>query len=331
MAMHRFAHASASSIEEAVDVLGESCRPIAGGTDLVALMKDDLEVPERLVNLKTIPGMTGVMARPDGLHIGALTTLSMLASDAAIASRPAMTVLVEAIGQSASPQLRHMATVGGNLLQRPRCWYYRNHRVPCWRKGGQRCFAFQGENKYHTILGGGPCYAVHPSDPGVALLALGASALLVGPRDRRTVPLESFYRLPKRDYYWANGYHPVTVLEPNEVVAEIIIPAANSAARSVYVKITERGTWDFALVSAAVSLVVSGGGVEAVSIALGGVAPVPWRARAAEAALSGKALDDDVIEQVAAASVANARPLARNRYKVDLVKSALSQALRSLR
>ncbi len=334
MTMNRFQHANATSIEEVVEVLGESCLPLAGGTDLIAMMKEGLVSPERLVNLKTIPGLDAVAARDDGWHLGALMSLSALAADPQVAGQPGLAALVHATREAASPQLRHMATLGGNLLQRPRCWYFRNRQVPCWRKGGRRCFAFQGENKYHTILGPGPCYAVHPSDPAVALLALDASVLLIGPRDRRTLPLEAFYTAPQRDLQRADGYHPVTVLEPDELLAEVIVPRPADGAESTYVKVTERGAWDFALVSVAVSLVRSGGTVESARIALGGVATVPWRARDAEQRLVGRALSEDALDEAAEAAaeaaLAGARPLEHNGYKLDLVKNTLRRAVHTL-
>ncbi|MCU0520955.1 MAG: FAD binding domain-containing protein [Anaerolineae bacterium] len=336
MAMHPFAYANANSLEEAAANLDGETRPLAGGTDLVALMKDGLVAPKRLVNLKTVPGLAGVVAHADGLHIGALTTLSNLASNPELQERRDLAALVEALEESATPQLRHTATIGGNLLQWPRCWYFRNPQVPCWRKGGRRCFAFQGENKYHTIFGGGPCFAPHPSDPSVALMALDASVLVVGPQDRdhrngfRVVPLAEFFVLPRRDHEWADGYHPVTLLETDEIVAAVVVPQAADGARSAFVKVMERGAWDFALVSAAVSLTMDGNRVAASRVVLGGVAPIPWRANQAEAALRGERVSEDGVARAVRAAVADARPLGHNEYKVALAKQALAQAFRAL-
>ena len=329
--MKSFLHGNASSIEEAVEALSETSLPFAGGTDLLALMKEDLTAPERLVNLKTIPGLDAIVERGGdrwkAWHLGALTTLSMLADDPALGAVPGLRCLVQSARESASPQLRHMATLGGNLVQRPRCWYFRNRHIPCWRKGGQRCFAFKGENKYHTILGGGPCYAVHPSDPAVALLALDASLVIVSPNQRRTLPLEDFYVVPRPDRQRDDGYHPVAVLAPNDLIVEILVPRPEEAARSIYVKRTERGAWDFALVSAAVSLTLEGEIVQKARVALGGVAPIPWRAHAVEEQLVGQPLSAEVIEQAAEAAVREAKPLEHNAYKLELVKGTLRQAL----
>lgn len=328
MAMHPFEHANASSVEEAVEVLGEACRPLVGGTDLIAMMKEGLIAPERLVNLKTIPGGDHVDETGDAWHIGALATLSTLAEHEALRGQPALAVLTQAADASASPQIRHMGTLGGNLVQRPRCWYFRNRHVPCWRKGGKRCFAFRGENKYHTILGRGPCYAVHPSDPAVALLALDASVVLTGPEGQRTLGIADFYRQPTPDVQRANGYHPVTVLAPNELITEVVIPKPEAGTRSVYVKMMERGDWDFALVSVAVRLLMSGDTVEDAAVTLGGVATIPWLHDKAAQALVGQSLNEDAFDAVTAAAVADVRPLEHNGYKVDFLKGAIKQALR---
>jgi xanthine dehydrogenase YagS FAD-binding subunit len=324
MTMNRFAHADASSLEEAIEVLDKECRPLAGGTDLLGLMKQGLIAPKRLVNLKTIPELDQIREEGDGWHVGATVSLSRLAAHPSIGQRPEMACLYEAILQSASPQLRHMATIGGNLVQQPRCWYYRNPLIPCWRKGGQRCFALHGENKYHTILGESPCHAVHPSDPAVALLALGVCAAAAGPTGRRTIPLAEFYRLPTREN------RRDAVLVEKELIAEVIIPLPLVGSRSTYVKIAERGSWDFALISVAAQLVFSGEMVEKARVVLGGVASMPWRTPGVEEALEGKVLSPAVIKQAAEAATAGIRLLEHNAYKVDLVRGAVRRALQSL-
>ncbi len=321
--MKPFAYASAQAVEDVLEVLSETCRPLAGGTDLLSLMKSDLAAPERLVNLKTVEGLDGVRRDDDGWHVGATARLSQVAE--VVAEDPALTCLREALVSAASPQLRHMATLAGNLVQEPRCWYYRNPEVPCWRKGGQRCFAVQGDNTFHTILGRSPCNAVHPSDPAVALLALDASIEIVSMGASRQVPLGEFYRLPTREN--RNDH----ILRQDELITEVLISEAAEGARSTYVKIAERSSWDFALVSVAACLTVVDGIVERARIALGGVAPMPWRATEAEQALTGGALSDDVIAAAADAAVTDARPMTHNGYKVDLVKGAVRQALARLR
>jgi xanthine dehydrogenase YagS FAD-binding subunit len=325
MAMNRFAYASASSIDEAQEALNDACRPLAGGMDLLGMMKEGLIAPQRLVNLKRIADLDGVEAREDGLHIGALTTLSRLQSNPAIGEQDEVACLREALARTASPQIRHMATIGGNLLQRPRCWYFRNQLTHCLRKGGRVCFAFRGENKYHAILGGGPCYIVHPSDPVVALLALDAAVVVTGPDGSRTVPLTEFYLLPRQDR------HNEVSLAAKELITEVFIPAPVAGSRGTYLKAAERGSWDFALVSVAVQLALSEGIVHEARVALGGVAPAPWRATESEEALRGNALTDEVIERAAQAATTGARPLTQNAFKVDMAQGLVRQALQELR
>lgn len=321
MAMNRFSYASATSVDEAIDALGEGCRPLAGGTDLLNMIKAGLQAPERLVDIKRVPGLAESRVGNGALHIGALTPLSLVG---ALAAEQGLTCLAQAIARTASPQIRHMGTLGGNLLQRPRCWYFRNPLTHCLRKGGRRCFAYRGESKYHAILGGGPCYIVHPSDPAVALLALGASLALVGSAGARALPLSEFFLLPKQDA------HSEVALAKDELLTEIVIPMPTPGSRGTYVKVAERGSWDFALLSAAVQVDMDGETVNGARIALGGVAPVPWRAAEAEAALVGKPLDEVRIAEAVSAATAGARPLARNRYKVDLAQGVVKQALEAL-
>lgn len=320
--MKPFAYARATTVEEVVAALDTACRPLAGGTDLIGLMKENLAAPARLVDVKSILGLDAIDDAADGLHTGAAVTLSKLAD--ALEGRADVACLRGAIVEAASPQLRHMATIAGNLVQQPRCWYYRNKDVPCWRKGGSRCFAVQGDNTYHTILGRSPCNAVHPSDPAVALLALGAEVKLVGPSGVRQMPLGDFYRLPGRVSREDN------VLAEHELITEIVIPPQPEGARCTYVKVAERSSWDFALASAAVSLVMDGDRVQSASVALGGVAPVPWRAEAAEQALVGQTLSDGVISVAAEAATEGARAMSHNAYKIDLVQGAVKAALRRL-
>ena len=324
MTMNRFAHANGTSVKEVVRILDEDCRPLAGGTDLLGLIKEGLTAPGKLVSLKTIPELNGVREEEDGWHIGATTRLSRLAAHPSISQQQDLACLHEAITHTASPQLRHMATIAGSLVQAPRCWYYRNNLVPCWRKGGQHCYAFRGENKYHTILGRGPCHAVHPSDPAVALMALDASVVVMGPSGQRTISLSDFFRLPTQDNRQDN------VLAPNELITEVSIPRPSAGSRGTYAKVAERESWDFALVSAAVQLTFSGATVSEAHVVLGGVASVPWRAPEVEEELAGSPLSPEVIERAAQAATAAAQPLEHNGYKVEMSRGAVRQALRKL-
>ena len=322
MTMNRFAYAMAQSVSETVQALDENCRPLAGGTDLLGMMKEGLAAPSRLVNIKGIVGLDQVVIQEDGLRVGALTRLFSLID--ALEGQPGYEVLRQALLRTATPQIRHMATVGGNLVQRPRCWYFRNKLTHCLRKGGDRCFAYRGENKYHALLGGGPCYIVHPSDMAVALLALDASVIVAGPGGERTVPLSDFYQLPKQD-----AHHEADLAE-NELLTHIGVPQPEAGARGTYVKIAERQSWDFALVSVAMQVVLVDGVVRQARVALGGVAPVPWHARQAEAVLVGGPLSEERAAQAAQAAMADARPLAQNAYKIEMIHGAFKEAARRL-
>ncbi|MFN2225139.1 MAG: FAD binding domain-containing protein [Anaerolineae bacterium] len=318
--MEPFAYAEGTTIEEVIAALGGTCRPLAGGTDLLPLMKKGLARPKRLVNLKTLPGLDTLRRGEDGWRIGALVTLARLARDEEMGQE--LAVLAGAALESASPQLRHRATLGGNLLQRPRCWYFREPLVPCWLKGGDRCFALEGDNRRHAVFGDGPCYMVHPSDPAVALLALEASVLALTPKGLWTIPVESFYREPRQDA-WSES-----VLDPRTLILAVTIPAPAPGARGAYAKVAERAVWDFSLASAAVQLALVGDTVVAARVALGGVAPAPWRAREAEVALLGQGLTAATIDHAADAATAGAEPLSGNAYKVDLVRGVVAEALR---
>jgi xanthine dehydrogenase YagS FAD-binding subunit len=321
--MKSFAYAHGSTVEEVSAALDGTCRPLAGGTELVRLIKSDLAWPERVVDLKSIPGLDGVERREDGWHFGALVTLSRLANDEQV--RAGLPVLAQAALESASPQLRHRATIGGNLLQRPRCWYFRDPLIHCWLKGGARCFAVDGHNERHALASPGPCYIVHPSDPAVALLALDARVVAAGPRGRRTVPISDFYLMPRQEA-WSE-----TVLDLDEVIVEVVVPVPLDGSSGAYVKVAERAVWDFALVSAAAQVTNRGGVVRAARLVLGGVAPVPWRVADAEAALLGSTLDEETIARAAEAATVGLHPLSRNGYKLDLLRGVVAEALRRQR
>jgi xanthine dehydrogenase YagS FAD-binding subunit len=235
--------------------------------------------------------------------------------------RQRYTALAEAAHSVGTPQIRNVGTIGGNLCQRPRCWYYRDEHTKCLKKGGPMCFAYNGENKYHAILGGGPCYIVHPSDCAPALIAFGASVTVVSPRGQRTVPLEEFFVLPSR------RLDHETILEPDEIVTEIQVPAPAPNTRSTYLKFKERDSHDFAIVGAAVVMRLKGKVCEDVRIVLSGVAPIPWRSPEAEAVLKGKAITPELAEQAGKAAVAKAQPLSQNAYKVPLTQAIVKQAV----
>jgi len=323
--VNRFAYARPTTLDGVLQAVDDGWRPLAGGTDLLALMKRGLNAPKRLVSLQGVPGLRGIERRGEGWFIGATTPLATLANRCPEAAGRDLAVLAEAARVSASPQLRNAATLGGNLLQRPRCWYFRNPQVHCWLKGGERCFAVVGRNAYHAILGGGPCHAVHGSDPAVALMALEGEVEISGRGGANRVALEAFFSGPRR----AAGSE--TSLREDELITGIYVPAPAKTPEAAYVKVAERAAWDFALVSAAVSVIFDGEEIARARIALGGVAAVPLRVRRAEARLHGSRLTDDAVEAAAEAAVTEAEPLSENGYKVRLAKAVVRDALRTVR
>ena len=319
--MRPFEYTTPNTIEQAVAALGPHTRALAGGTDLLTLMKADIAAPERLVNVKTLLPR-GIEARPAGLEIGALTTLAEIEQHPVIAK--GYSALAQAAAQAASPQIRNLATIGGNLLQRPRCWYYRNARVDCWLKGGTDCPARDGENRHHAIMGGGPCYAVHPSDLAAALLAFDAALWVHGRGGERTIELADFFALP------VPARRTESLLSPDELVLGLRLPPHPEETRSCYLKAMDRKTWAFALTGLACVLRLSGHKIAHARIVLSGVAPIPWRAEAAERELEGAMASADRFAAAAAAAVQEAAPLRHNGYKVPLTKALVRQALTAL-
>ena len=320
--MENFAYVNAANVEQASSLLsgewGETM-VIAGGTDLLGELKEYIETPAKVVNLKSIPGLDEIKADETGLTIGALATVGEIAAHPTIQEH--YTVLAEAAASVASPQIRNVGTLGGNLCQRPRCWYYRNPEIICLKKGGDMCYAVEGLSKYHAIFGGGPVYIVHPSDTAPALIALGATVKIIGPDGEKTMPLEEFFILPDINPQREN------VLEPNEVVAEVHVPKPPANTKSFYIKARERGSFDFALSSVAAAFEMNGSTCRAASIVLGGVAPIPWRSKEAEAALNGVRITEAVAKRAGSEAVKNAEPLNDNGYKVALTQNLVSRAV----
>lgn len=320
--MEKFSYINATSLEQVTSLLSESgwgeVMLIAGGTDVLAELKEYIETPQTLINLKTLPGMDGITTDASGLKIGALATVDDIARHPTIQHH--YTVLAQAAASVATPQIRNVGTLGGNLCQRPRCWYYRDETINCLKKGGDTCYAVDGLSKYHAILGGDPVYIVHPSDLAPALIALGASVKIVGPEGEKTMSLEEFFTLPATNPYREN------VLEPNEIVVEVVVPPAKQNAKSFYLKAREKGAPDFALASVAGVFEMDGRTCKTASIVLGGVAPAPWRSKEAEAALTGMMIDESVSKQAGADAVKDAQPLNDNAYKVTLTQNLISRA-----
>lgn len=319
-----FTYVKPATIGEAIRELATpGARVFAGGTDLLGCLRDRILTASKLVSLNGLTELHGVSALPNGgLRIGALTTLADIASHPEVKAR--YQALAAAAGAAASPQLRNQGTVGGNLCQRPRCWYYRGD-FNCARKGGDTCYAKEGENQLHAIFGGDVCVMVHPSDTAPALMALDASVRLIGPGGARTVGLDAFFVPASKDHTRE------TVVEPGEVVADILLPPPPAGAVGTYRKLRARGAWDFAITGAAVVVGRRAGKVEHARIVLSGVAPVPWRVAAAERELIGHELSESLIERVAQRASAGASPLSANAYKVALVRGAVAEALSEVR
>ena len=316
--MNAFEWVTPNDVKGAVSALGgEKAKVLAGGIDLLCEMKEGLVAPSRVVNLKTIAGLNEITGRDD-LKIGALVTLAELADSERIKSQ--YKAVAEAAQSVGSPQIRNVGTVGGNLCQRPRCWYYRDVAIECLKKGGDICYAEDGENEYHAILGGGPCHIVHPSDLAPALIAFDAKLEIQG-ASARTHSLLDFFVLPSANWGQEN------VLEANEIVTAVTLPRTTAGWRSAYYKFRERESFDWALASAAVALRVSGNTVQDCRIVLGGVAPIPWRSKEAEAALKGKTISPATAEAVGQAAVTGAKPLKHNGYKVRLAANVVRIAL----
>ena len=323
--MHKFAYVNATSIDRVPSLLGrtwDEAQVIGGGTDLVGELKDYLVTPKRIVNLKSIPGLSYIRQESDGLKIGALTTLSDIESNETIEKQ--YSVLQQAVSVIATPQIRNVGTIGGNICQRPRCWYYRNEDFPCWKKGGDTCYAASGVNRYHAIIGGGPCYMVHPSDTAVALMALNARVKIMGPEGTREVVMDDFFMLPEVNVMREN------ILKSNEFISEIIVPAPKSGTRSLYIKIRERESIVFAIVSVAAVLTVVNGVCQEANVVLGGVAPVPWRVLEAERFLKGNRITETRALQAAEAALKDADPMSDNVYKIQITKNIVKNAVMTM-
>jgi len=317
--MQSFEYANPTTVQEAVGLLGSrwgQTDVLAGGTDLLSLMKDYLHTPKRVVNIKNIKELEGIQKTADGLRIGALVTMDELAKNADV--RGGCKSLADAAAGIPSPQIRHMGTAGGDLCQRPRCWYYRQGFGLFGMKDGQSLVT-GGENKYHAIFGGGPAYFVSASSLGPALVALGAKVKLVSAKGAREVAVSKFFVMPKD----ANTRE--IALRPDELLTEIIVPAA--AVRSSTYEVRQKEALDWPLAAASVALTMKGNAVASAKVVLGHVAPIPWEATAAEKALVGKTLSTATAEAAGKAAVEGAQPLGQNAYKVQLAKVAVKRAL----
>ena len=323
--MKSFDYIHANDPKQAVASLGKNwddAKVIAGGVDLIGEMKDYLISPKKVVDLKSIPGLNKITVEKDGLHLGATVPLVEIEEHPAIHKNWA--ALAQAAASVGTPQIRNMGTIGGNLCQRPRCWYYRDEHTLCLKKGGNMCYAVDGENKYHAIFGDGPCHIVHPSDLAPALIALNAKIKITGPKGNTEIALKDFYAMPDKD--------PAveSILKPNEIIIEVIVPTPPSGTKSVYLKQRELDSHDFAIVSAAVVLQIESGKCKKANVVLGGVAPVPWHSPEAEKALEGKTVNESTAKSAAETALAKANPMKQNAYKVPLAKIILKRAILSI-
>ncbi len=320
--MQAFEYSSPATVREAVALLGSNwndAEVLAGGTDLLGLMKDYVQTPKRVVNIKTIKELDGIRKTPAGLRIGALVTLDELLRNAAVrAEYPSLTAAAQGV---ASQQIRNMGTVGGDLCQRPRCWYFRlGHGLLAKGKDGQSLVP-NGNNRYHAIFGNqGPAYFVSASSFGPALVALDAKVKLVSASGPRELPVEQFFVTPRDEA------SREVALKPGEILTEILVPPATGVRNATY-EIRQKLALDWPLATASVALKMKGGTVESAHVVLGHVAPTPWRAEAAEKALAGKTINPEVAAEIGKAAAEGATPLSGNGYKVQLVRTAVKRAL----
>jgi len=322
--MKTFANANAQSTQQAVQLAqnahrdGHAVSFVGGGSDLLALVKERIVTPDLLINLKTVNGMNQMTEGAAEFTIGGAVTLDALGRHARIQRDHA--VLAEAAASVATPQIRNVGTLAGNVSQRPWCWYYRNG-FPCFKAGGNQCFSFAGENQFHAIFGGGPSYIVHPSDTAPALVALDATFQIAGPSGTRTVPASEFFVLPRQNALQEN------VLGNDDVLTAIMLPRPRPGTRSTYRKVLDREAWTHAVVSAAIVLEMDQQVCKAARIVLGGVAPIPWRLPQVEAMLVGQRITGELAARASEVAINGARALSKNAYKLPLTKGLVRRTL----
>jgi len=328
--MRAFEYYKVTTVAQTLSLLsrhGEKASILAGGSDILGRMKDRLEgpklqLPQHLLDIKGIQGLNYIMEQKNGLKIGATTSLSDIASSPLVARK--YPLLSQAASQVAVPQIRNVGTLGGNLCQRPRCWYFRGKLFKdCFRKGGDNCYASAGENQYHAVFGGDNCNMVCPSDMAPALTALQARVEIATPKGNKLIPIEQFYIRPDKNLL------KETVLGSTEMVLAVEIPAPAPVSKGIYLKLKEREAFDFAIASVAVMVTLKNDIVSDARIVFGGVAPFPLRATGAESALKGKKVRD-AMGTACKAAVEGARPMSNNGYKVKVAKGIMEEALSSL-
>ncbi len=315
--MNKFAFIDCTTVDQALDQLGGGATVKAGGIDLLDLMKDGIVSPPKLVNIRNITRLRGITFGKDGLHLGPLSTLSEIADHLEI--QKSYSALADAAGHAATPQVRNMATLGGNIMQRPRCWYFRSSDFDCKKKSGSSddCHAHTGENQYHAIMNNGTCAMVHPSSTAVPLLAMNAEVELTSKRGKRTVAMSVFFVPPEKSLL------NETVVQPGELITGIFVPTPEPGTRSAYQKYGEKESFDWPLADAGVVLVMDGTHCRKASIVLGVAAPTPVRSAAAESILTGKTIDETTARAAASAAMQDATPLSQNGFKTQLFQTAI--------
>ncbi len=319
--MNRFAFVDCTSVDQALTELNNGAVLKAGGIDILDLMKEGIVNPPRLVNIRNIGSLRGISVKDDGLHLKPLVTLAEISEHPEI--RRTYSALADAAGHAATPQVRNMATLGGNITQRPRCWYFRSSDFDCKKKGetSQECHAHDGENQYHAVMNNGTCASVHPSSTAVPLLAMDAQVEITSRRGKRNVKMGDFYVPPEKNLI------NETVLQPDEIITEIFVPKPEQGTRSAYQKYGEKESFDWPLADAGVVLVMDGDKCSKAAIVLGVAAPTPIRSKEAEAALVGATVSEATARAAAKAAMQNATPLSQNGYKVQLFQTAIYRTI----
>ena len=316
--MNNFTFVDCVTVDEALGQLGGGAVVKAGGIDLLDLMKEDIVAPPKLVNIRRIDALRGITVAAGGVRLGPLTTLSEIAAHPGIQRTYA--ALSDAAGHAATPQVRNMATLGGNLMQRPRCWYFRSGDFDCKKKGSgsDTCHAHDGENQYHAVLNNGTCAMVHPSSTAVPLLAMNARVELTSKHGKRTVGMDGFYVPPEKSLI------NETVVQPGELITSIFVPAPEAGTRSAYQKYGEKESFDWPIADAGVVLVMVGARCQRAALVLGVGGPAPRRARAGDA---GKTIDESVARAAGKAAMQGATPLSQNGYKTQLFETAIYRTI----
>jgi xanthine dehydrogenase YagS FAD-binding subunit len=325
--MKTFANANPRDLPQALTMIkdaqagGRTFAIAGGGSDLLGMVKERIVSPDVLISLRAVRGLDQVAQASGSWNIGGLITLDALSRHPVI--RRQYAVLAEAAESVATPQIRNVGTLAGNVCQRPWCWYYRNG-FKCYKAGGNTCYSINGENQFHAIFGGGPSFIVHPSDTAPALVALEAKFRIVGPSGERTVAAADFFTLPQKDAAKEN------VLANDEVLASILLPTPRVGTRSTYHKVLDREAWTHAVVSAAVVLEMDGEICRSARVVLGGVAPIPWRVPEAEQVLTGQRITPELAAKAGEVAIAGAKPLRKNAYKLPLTKTVVRRTVEEL-